>query len=167
MTVHVRQGVLAVTALLALAVVCAVSWTPRPAADSTAATRAPRAAAAAAAPDAGVEAAPPPVRVRNVFEFADRTQAAPLAAPLPALSVPPPLAIEPMALASPPSPVRLVGFVRKEGTLLAALSLSGTVVVLAVGEEAEGYSVLALDEDAGVTLRTPDGSERVLPPPNP
>ena len=33
---------------------------------------------------------------------------------------------------------------------------------LGTGEEAEGYRVLAIDPETGVTLRAPDGSERSL-----
>jgi hypothetical protein len=155
------------TAVLALAVVCAVAWTPRPRAEAPA-PLAPRASAplanAPAPPADGSTADAPATAVRNVFEFVDRTpEAAP--APLPALVVPPPLA--PVSALRPASePIRLVGFVRRGGALRAALSFTGSVSVLAPGEEADGYEVLAVDEDAGVTVRTPDGSELVLPPPD-
>ena len=105
--------------------------------------------------------------VRNVFEFMDRTTEAPPPAPLPALVIPPPL--DPGMTLAPAAeePIRLVGFVRRGGALRAAVSLAGRVAVLAPGEEADGYSLLAVDEDAGATVRMPDGSELVLSPPQP
>jgi hypothetical protein len=36
------------------------------------------------------------------------------------------------------------------------------VVTAGAGESAEGYLVVAVDEDAGVRLRGPDGAEVVL-----
>lgn len=162
---HLRQAALAVTAVLALAVVCAVAWTPRPRAAARPLETTPR----STVPVPQVEEPPyaPPSGLRNVFEFEDQpAPAAPPPAPLPSLVVPPPL--DPGAMLEPADePVRLVGFVRRGGALRAALSLSGTVAVLAPGEQADGYFVLAVDEDAGVTVRTPDGSEQVLPPPDP
>lgn len=162
MTSRVRQGIVALTGLLAVAVVCAVAWPPRPGSEA----RAPAAPARAAnAPAAPIGERPPssvPARVRDLFEFADRAAEAPPTL-LPQALVPPPLEPQP-ALASP---LRLVGFVRRGDTLRAALSVTGDVIVLAVGEEADGYAVLAIDEDAGVTVRSPDGSEHLLPPPGP
>lgn len=58
----------------------------------------------------------------------------------------------------------LVGFVRRAGRLLAALSIRGEVVLLGEGEEAEGHLVLSLDEDQGVRVRGPGGEEIVLEP---
>jgi hypothetical protein len=67
-----------------------------------------------------------------------------------------------LPLPSTPPPLRLVGFVRRGDGLLAAMSLHGVVVTAGTGESAEGYLVLAVDEDAGVRLRGPDGAEVVL-----
>jgi hypothetical protein len=61
-------------------------------------------------------------------------------------------------------PVHLVGLVRRDGALLAALSIGGEVEVVAVGDEAAGYRVLSIDEDAGARLRGPDGLERTVAP---
>jgi hypothetical protein len=166
-TSHLRQAVLAVTAVLALAVVCAVAWTPRPRAEAPPPQAPPR----APAPAERTRDVPyvPPSDLRNVFEFEDRALEAPAAPPpvsLAPLLVPPPLA--PMADAAPANePIRLVGFVRRGGVLRAALSFTGMVSVLGPGDEAEGYSVLEVDEDTGVTVRTPDGSELLLRPPHP
>ena len=40
----------------------------------------------------------------------------------------------------------------------------GETIVLASGESAGGYTVVAIDEDEGVRVRTPDGSTIVLVP---
>jgi hypothetical protein len=63
-----------------------------------------------------------------------------------------------------PEPVRLVGLIRRDGALRAALSIEGQVEVLGVGDEAEGYRVISIDEDVGVRLRGPDGLERAIAP---
>jgi ribonuclease E len=160
-----RQAVLAVTSVLALAVVCAVAWTPRPRAETPPAAAVQR-AAAPAQPSPAATDRPDALPDRNVFEFVEPAPVAPAPPPLAPLMVPPPLApsvTEPAAS----EPIRLVGFVKKGGALRAALSLDGSVSVLAVGDEAGGYSVLSVDEDAGVMVRTPDGSELLLPPPQP
>jgi hypothetical protein len=47
---------------------------------------------------------------------------------------------------------------------MAALSIGGQVEVVAVGDEAGGYRVLSIDEDAGVRLRGPDGFDRTVAP---
>jgi hypothetical protein len=60
--------------------------------------------------------------------------------------------------------MRLVGLVRKGGALKAAVSMWGETVVLGVGDEARGYQVLSIDEEGGVRLRGPDGSELTLLP---
>jgi hypothetical protein len=167
MTTHVRQVILALTAVLALAVVCAVAWSPRPEAAARPADEPVRAVVPRPAVDHAPDAASSPAAdVRNVFEFADRAETAPAPMPLPPVVIPLPLD-PPPALQPSIAPIRLVGFVRRGGTLRAALSLTGNVAVLAPGEEADGYSVLAVDEDAGVTVRSPDGAELVLPPPQP
>ena len=74
------------------------------------------------------------------------------------------------AAPSPPVPVpsanplRLIGVVRKGGTVKAAVSMWGETVVMAEGEESRGYKVLSIDDEGGVRLRGPDGSELTLPP---
>jgi hypothetical protein len=79
-------------------------------------------------------------------------------------ALPPP----PEASAAPPTPapLRLLGFVRRGEVLMAALSVYGVVVTAGPGESAEGYEVLAVDEDTGVRLRGLDGSEVALDPPS-
>jgi hypothetical protein len=52
--------------------------------------------------------------------------------------------------------------VHRGAGLRAALSILGNVVILGEGEEAEGYRVLSIDEEAGVRLRKPDGTEQAL-----
>jgi hypothetical protein len=156
----VRQLALAVGSVVAFAAVCAVAWTPRPEA-SARATEGERPRRSQAPPRASV-APLPAVPSRNVFEFADRA-ATPVVEPLPQVVVPPPLAPE-LALAPAASPVRLAGFVRRAGAVRAALAVNGILAVLAVGEESDGYVVLAIDEDTGVTLRTPDGAQLLVTP---
>jgi hypothetical protein len=60
--------------------------------------------------------------------------------------------------------VRLSGFVRQGGQLKAVLSVYGTTVLAGAGEAAEGYRVIAVDEDAGVRVRAPSGEELLLRP---
>jgi len=57
--------------------------------------------------------------------------------------------------------VRLIGLVRAEGGLRAALSVMGEVVVSAPGDEVSGYTVVSVDEE-GVRVRAPDGTEMSL-----
>jgi hypothetical protein len=107
-------------------------------------------------------AAPPSASLRNVFEYADAVQAA---GP-PARPAPPPIAVA-SAIPPPapaPAPVRLVGLLRRGAQLKAALSITGETHVLASGESAAGYTVLGIDEDEGVRVKTPDGSTIVLAP---
>lgn len=106
-------------------------------------------------------AAPSPP-LRNVFEYV--SAASRPAAPTRSLAAAPPVA--PAALASPPAPppLRLVGLLRRGAQVKAALAIMGETVVLASGESAGGYTVLAIDDDEGVRVRTPDGSTIVLVP---
>jgi hypothetical protein len=100
---------------------------------------------------------------RNVFEFAEAAPARPVAParePEPPPAVAPPSAVE--TAAGDIQPVRLIGLVHRGGGLRAALSILGNVVILGEGEEAEGYRVLSIDEEAGVRLRKPDGTEQSL-----
>jgi hypothetical protein len=102
----------------------------------------------------------PSLPERNVFEYAEpRAAPAPIVAPRP---IAPPSGRPPAATEAVPEPVRLVGLVRRAGRPRAVLSILGEVVVLAAGEESEGYRVVSVDEEAGVRLRAPDGSERTL-----
>jgi hypothetical protein len=74
--------------------------------------------------------------------------------------------VQPQAPPAPatPEPVRLSGFVRQGGQLKAVLSVYGTTVLAGAGEAAEGYRVIAVDEDAGVRVRAPSGEELLLRP---
>jgi hypothetical protein len=65
--------------------------------------------------------------------------------------------------APPPFPLRLVGLVWRAGRLHAAVATVTGVVVVAPGDVVEGYTVLAIDEDAGLRLRAPDGCHRTIP----
>lgn len=103
-------------------------------------------------------ATPAPVVTRNVFEFGPR--AVPEAAPRPAPPATPTLA---PAIAPPEEPaVRLVGLVRKAGVVKAVLTVRGETMVVATGEAAGDYRVLAIDDD-GVRLRAKDGTVVTLP----
>jgi hypothetical protein len=51
---------------------------------------------------------------------------------------------------------------RRGGVLNAAIAVGGEVALAAVGESAFGYSVRAIDEDAGVRVQTPDGAEILI-----
>jgi hypothetical protein len=66
---------------------------------------------------------------------------------------------------TPETKVKLVGIVHRGTGVRAALNVEGSVIVLAAGESAEGYTVLAVDDETGARLRTPDGREIVLAPP--
>lgn len=68
----------------------------------------------------------------------------------------------PAATPEPPAPVRLVGFIRQGGELRAALAVLGRVALVAEGETVEGYEVVAVEQDVGVEVRFPDGTEREL-----
>lgn len=97
---------------------------------------------------------------RNVFEYLEGGDGqAPEPAPLPFVrSAPPPLAPSP-----PSSPIRLVGLVTKAGGQRAALLISGEMAILAPGERSGGYTILSIDEDAGVRVRDKEGVEFSLP----
>lgn len=102
---------------------------------------------------------------RNVFEYATG-EAAP--ADPERLRPPAPIRVEPPVVTPAPreAAVRLVGFVRRSGGLKAALALQGAVYVLGAGEGAEGYTLVAVDEDVGVRITAPDGSILTLLPPS-
>ena len=104
----------------------------------------------------------PEAPLRNVFEYEDEQATTPaLESPLTPVATSLPPALQP----SPQPTLRLVGIVQRGDRLCAALWIAGEVVVLAVGEEAEGYRLLGLSEDEGVRLRGPSGEEITLPPP--
>jgi hypothetical protein len=96
---------------------------------------------------------------RNLFRYADQVAA-------PALPVVPRVVKPAPAPRSAPTPaaVRLVGFVRSGGRLRAVLALGGEVVVAGVGDRANGYGILAVDEDSGVRLSDPTGAELTVTP---
>ena len=110
---------------------------------------------------AGDPSAAPSPSPRNVFEYV--SAASRPAAPPPSMAVAP-VASAAMASSPAPPPVRLVGLLRRAGQVKAALALMGETVVLASGESAGGYTVVAIDDDEGVRVRTPDGITIVLVP---
>jgi hypothetical protein len=113
--------------------------------------RTPITESAAKAPSLAV----PPL-TRNPFEYADAPRASASGA----------LRGEAPGLVAEPAraPVaRLSGFLRQAGRLRVALVLNDEMALLEVGESAEGYTLLAADEETGVLLRGP-GGEIVLTP---
>lgn len=146
------QGALVLAALASL-------WLLRQ--TSVSAPAAPPAAGAvepAPAPAQGVPPAPAsvPRLARDPFRYADPTHGLEVAAPGPTAE---PLVPDAPAPRATPAPVRLLGFVRQGASLKAVLSVFGTLVVAEAGQNAEGYRVVSVDEDAGVTLRSRDGAE--------
>lgn len=120
----------------------------------------PRARAATPEPPSSPRPAQPPVS-RDMLRYQQQERPAP-----------PPERREPLGpiitipVAPPPPAERLVGFVRRGGQLQAALALPGAgTVVLGPGQGVDGYEVVSVDEEAGVVLRLPDGSELALRPP--
>jgi len=95
---------------------------------------------------------------RDPFRYAEERRPTAASAPPPIRAAPSP---PPVATANP---LRLIGVVRKGGTVKAAVSLWGETVVMAEGEESRGYKVLSIDDEGSVRLRGPDGSELTLPP---
>lgn len=123
---------------------------------------APRVAQTLVTPTPTPEASLAPRVTRDLLRYED-----PQASALPPERVPAPVySSAPPPVLVPPAQ-RLVGFVRRRGSLCAALVLPGnpTVVTLAAGETSANYAVLAVDEEQGVRLRTPEGNELLLPPP--
>ena len=94
---------------------------------------------------------------RDPFRYAEDRRPTAASAPPPIRAAPSP---PPVATANP---LRLIGVVRKGGTVKAAVSMWGETVVMAEGEESRGYKVLSID-DEGVRLQGPDGSELTLRP---
>ncbi|MGE0456337.1 MAG: hypothetical protein AB7Q30_22630 [Vicinamibacteria bacterium] len=71
---------------------------------------------------------------------------------------------EPVATLPAEPPVRLVGILRRGGGLRGALSIHGELALLAVGEQAGGFTLRGLDEDTGARIEAPDGSILQLRP---
>ena len=154
-------GLLVLGALLLRGSGRGAAWTPFPPAPARPGLVTPRPARPPRAE------ATPREPSRNLFQYADGAAAGPA-------SVPPAAAMAPRARqsASPappavltPAPLRVAGLVRRGGELKAALVVDGEMLLAGKGERAGGYTVLAVDDEAGVRLRGPDGRETVLPPP--
>jgi hypothetical protein len=64
----------------------------------------------------------------------------------------------------PEAPVRLVGVVLRGGKRKAALAIRGELAVIGPGESADGYTVVAIDEEEGVRLVGPEGEITLAPP---
>lgn len=138
------SGLLA--ALLAVALTRGAGRSAAPPALPPSRAPAPR---AGASPALAVTPRPPS---RNVFRYLDEASE-----PGPTAWVP--HAAPPETQPPPPPAVRLIGFLRREGGLKAALSIMGEIVVCAPGEQVSGYTVVSVDEEEGVRVRAPDGAE--------
>jgi hypothetical protein len=81
-------------------------------------------------------------------------------------AAPAPAPASPTPEAGPtPPPLRLVGIVHRTGRLRAAVATpDGGVVIVGPGDQVAGFTVLGVDEDRGLRLRTPDGAEVSLVP---
>ncbi len=116
-----------------------------------------------ASPRMGASLPSSPPLLRDPFRFGGERAPAPPTGPRRAT---PPRVAAPIAPLSAPAPaLRLVGYVRVEGRLRAALAIAGEIVVAGLGDSPAGYTVIHLDEEAGVTLRGPDGVESTLTAP--
>jgi len=102
-----------------------------------------------------------PWPARDPFRYVDEHRGGPGATTSPRPAPPASVVAAPAPSANP---LRLIGLVRKGGSLKAAVSMWGETVVLGTGEESRGYRVLSIDDEGGVRLRGPDGSELMLPP---
>lgn len=157
MTRRPSTAFVVITLVVGAAILFALAWSPAVVIPGPRVER-PHATSAATLPAAPSVGAP--TRLRNVFVYDEPPPVtSPARSYLPEVAVPPPLTLP------PPNPVSLVGFVRQGDALRAAVSIHGSVSVLAKDESADGYVVLAIDEDRGVTLRAPDGTEATLAPP--
>lgn len=173
-----RLAVVLLVVMAVLAVVWGFAHLAPPERDSGAPTRTqasvarPRGAAAVAGDAAKGSATSPEdaarlAPLRDLFAYADYAPAPPSVATygVPTTQVSEPPLVVPTPLPTPtPLPVRLVGFVRRSGTLRAALSIHGDIVLAARDDLAANYLVVALDEDTGVRLRAPGGTEFTLRP---
>jgi len=138
--------------LVALALVSLLLATRREAASSRPTTETP-ARAAMAEPHDAAEPAVDPGAIRDLFRFAEpgRAEARPPAEPT----------VAPTAAAPRPDAPRLVGLVRREGRLLAAMAIDGDVALLGPGDAVGGLTVLEVTEER-VRVRRRDGAEESL-----
>jgi hypothetical protein len=122
--------------------------------------------------EAKVPAPPPPEKtapsppLRDVFRYGEANPP-PFAAPPPPgkpKTVSAAKDTSPEAPPPPAPPVRLVGLVRKPGGWRAAVAGPAGVAIVAPGDVIEGLTVLGIDDDRGLRLRAPDGSEIALVP---
>lgn len=138
--------------LVALALLSLLLATRREAASSRPPSSAP-ARAPMVEPRPAAEPAADPEAIRDLFRFAEprAVEARPSAEPtaVPAASAP---------RADAP---RLVGLVRREGRLLAAIAIDGDVALLGTGDAAGGLTVLEVTEER-VRVRRRDGAEESL-----
>lgn len=146
-------------AILLLVVLAAVAVAVAPVVREPLA-RAPRPAVSTSPPELHVPA-PPPLS-RDPFSYVEPRPPSggaghALDGPAGSMDAPP---------ARPPAepPVRLVGILSRGGTLRAALVIRGELALLAVGEQAAGFTLRELDEDAGARVEGPDGAILKLRP---
>ncbi len=104
----------------------------------------------------------PPALTRDPFRYAQPRQ--PARAPAEDGGMASAAAEDPAATLPVEPPVRLVGILRRGGGLRAALSIHGELALLAVGEQAGGFTLRGLDEDTGARVEAPDGSVLQLRP---
>jgi hypothetical protein len=150
-------GLLVLGALLARGTGRGSAWAPFPPAPR------PRVAVRPATPPH--PAATPFGPSRNLFQYADDARVAAASSPPQLVTVPRGSQAPIQAPSGAPAAVRVVGLIRRGGQLKAALVVQGEMTLLGKGERAGGYTVLDVDDEAGVRLRGPDGAETVLPPP--
>jgi hypothetical protein len=158
----VRERILLGILALTVALAAYLTLRPRPAVPLPASyiERRPRRATGALPSTAVAGEAAAAIKLhRNPFVYGGQT-APPVHTAAPVVRTPEPATPSP----TPQANVKLVGIVHRDG-VRAALNIEGTVTVLAVGESAEGYTLLAVDDAAGARLRTPEGRELVLAPP--
>ena len=148
-------GILVLAGVLARGTGPGAAWAPFPPPPPG------RRAAVAATPPAPMPT--PWAPSRNLFQYADGPGSAPAPPPMAAPQPRGPLAEPPARVEA--SPVRVVGLIRRAGGLQAALVVEGEMTVVGKGERAGGYTVLDVDDEEGVRLRTPGGAEMLLPPP--
>ncbi len=140
-------------ALALVALLAAILW--RGASGSAPSAPSPtKPAASGPAPPRGPSPEPKHL-ARDPFRYADSRPVPHDSALQPLQPVPTPLA----TLRPAEPPVRLSGFARRSGVLKAVLNLLGSVAVVGPGETIEGYQVLSVDEERGVRLLQPDGTE--------
>lgn len=134
-------------------------WLARPAQVTPPEALGPATAVERPRPGASASSAPPKRLARDPFRYRDDTPA----------HVEPVAPFRPREAVATPVPatapaISLSGFVRRGPQLKAVLSVAGTTLVVGAGEAAEGYSVVSIDEDVGVRVRTPTGEELLLRP---